>query len=88
MLEKLYKQLAESKDLYNGYSAKVNELHKQIKVLAFNILHSGTVGMEQYAAKLAERVAELEDCKTELKLLATDIEITESDIADFESGVL
>lgn len=88
MLEKLYKQLAESKDLHNGYSAKVDELHKQIKNLAFNILHSGTVEMEQYAAKLAERVAELEDCKMELKLLATDIEITESDIADFESGVL
>lgn len=87
MLEKLYKQLAESKDLHNGYSAKVDELHKQIKNLAYNILHSGIVEMEQYAVKLAERVAELEDCKIELKLLANDIEITESDIAELESEV-
>lgn len=87
MLEKLYKQLAESKDLHNGYSAKVDELHKQIKNLAYNILHSGTAEMEQYAAKLAERVAKLEEYKLELNLLATDIEITESDIADLESEV-
>lgn len=87
MLEQLYKQLAKSKDLHNGYSARVDELHKQIKNLAFNILHSGTAEMEQYAAKLAKRVAELEECKTELKLLATDIKITESDIAELESEV-
>ena len=87
MLKQLYKQLEQSKDLYNGYSTKVSELHKQIKILAFNILHSGTIGMEQYATKLAKCVAELEACKTELKLLATDIEITESDIADLESEV-
>ena len=87
MLTKLYKQLATSKDLHNGYSAKVEELHKEIKNLAFNILHSSISQMEQYAVTLAERSAQLEEYKAELKLLEIDIEITEADIAEFESEV-